>query len=277
MENSRRNFLKVAGASALGVGIAGTGLKAIASAAGPAGHEADVVLNKTEENAQETLIRKPLPAKAAQWGMVIDTRKLKTDEQLERVVTACRKAHSIPVLENKRHEIKWIWGTKYHNAFPSQGGKYLSRELEHRPIPVLCNHCENPPCVKACPTKATFKRKDGAVMMDYHRCIGCRFCMAGCPYGARSFNFVDPRPAIKEEDYNPKFPTRMKGVVEKCNFCVERIARGEYPACVEASQGAILFGDLGDPKSEVREALSSHYSIRRKPALGTEPAVYYIL
>jgi len=142
---------------------------------------------------------------------------------------------------------------------------------------VLCNHCENPPCVRACPTQATFKREDGIVMMDFHRCIGCRFCMAACPFGARSFNFRDPRPFIKPEEYVTEFPTRMKGVVEKCNFCNERLAVGLQPACVEASNGAIVFGDLNNPESEVRALLKENYTIRRKQELGTEPAVYYIV
>jgi molybdopterin-containing oxidoreductase family iron-sulfur binding subunit len=114
-------------------------------------------------------------------------------------------------------------------------------------------------------------------MMDFHRCIGCRYCMAGCPFGARSFNFRDPRPYIKTE-LNPTFPTRDRGVVEKCNFCEERLGAGKMPACVEACKcKALSFGDLEDPGSEVRKALGSQYSIRRKPELGTEPGVYYII
>lgn len=142
-------------------------------------------------------------------------------------------------------------------------------------LPRLCNHCDNPPCVRVCPTKATFKREDGIVMMDMHRCIGCRFCMAGCPYGSRSFNFQDPRPFIAEE--NPVYPTRMKGVVEKCTFCTERLAEGKMPACVEASEGKIVFGDLGDPDSEIRHILAENFTLRRKPDLGTSPSVFYII
>jgi molybdopterin-containing oxidoreductase family iron-sulfur binding subunit len=111
--------------------------------------------------------------------------------------------------------------------------------------------------------------------MDFHRCIGCRFCMAACPFGARSFNYRDPRPFIAK--VNKKFPTRMKGVVEKCNFCAERLAEGLIPACVEASNRALTFGDLYDPKSEVRELIRTNYTIRRKQSLGTEPSVYYIV
>ena len=122
---------------------------------------------------------------------------------------------------------------------------------------------------------ATFKREDGIVVMDPHRCIGCRFCMAGCPFGARSFNFRDPQPYVK--DVNPEFPMRTRGVVEKCTFCTERLAQGKLPACVEASEGAMIFGDLNDPGSPVRQALSENFTIRRKPTLGTQPGVYYII
>jgi len=99
--------------------------------------------------------------------------------------------------------------------------------------------------------------------------------MAACPYGSRSFNYRDPRPFIAET--NKAFPTRMKGVVEKCNFCAERLAVGKIPACVEVSDGALAFGDLYDPESEVRQLIKENYTIRRKQTLGTEPAVYYIV
>jgi molybdopterin-containing oxidoreductase family iron-sulfur binding subunit len=286
MENSRRNFLKIASASALGLGL-GAGDRLTASDTSAAEDEVSAAPDTgTPVSAEETIpekhetaveLNQELPKTAKQWGMVIDTRKFHGPQDLEPIVNACRKAHNIPSISNKNHEIKWIWAEKFHHVFPTQINKYLSERVEHRPIPALCNHCENPPCVKACPTRATFKRDDGIVMMDYHRCIGCRFCMVGCPYGARSFNWVDPRPAIEEKNFNPKFPTRMKGVVEKCNFCAERIARGEYPACVEASKGAIYFGDLDDPNSQVRKILKEQFTIRRKPDLGTEPAVYYII
>ncbi len=265
MENNRRNFLKVAGASALGLAV---------SAAGSLKPDSTHIEQAAPAPAY---IPPTLPKSAAQWAMVIDTKKLQSAGALKPIIEACQKAHNIPSIKNKKHEIKWIWKEGFHNAFPDQVNKYMAEGVEHGAFPVLCNHCENPPCVKACPTKATFKRQDGIVMMDYHRCIGCRFCMVGCPYGARSFNFMDPRPHIDEKDFNPGFPTRMQGVVEKCNFCAERIGKGLLPACVEAAKGAILFGDLGDANSDVRQALKSNYTLRRKPSLGTEPAVYYIV
>ena len=143
-------------------------------------------------------------------------------------------------------------------------------------IPVFCNHCANPPCVRVCPTKATFKRPDGIVMMDYHRCIGCRLCMAACPYGARSMNYRDPRPFIAK--INSDFPTRTKGVVEKCNFCEERLAKGQLPACVLAcKQKAIVFGDIDDPQSDIRKLIEKRFNLRRRAHLGTAPQIYYIL
>ena len=132
---------------------------------------------------------------------------------------------------------------------------------------VLCNHCDNPPCVRVCPVKATFRRDDGIVMMDYHSCIGCRFCMAACPYGARSLNWRDPRPFIKEP-LNMEYPTRCRGVVEKCTFCFERLAKGLKPACVEACKDkALIFGDVEDTNSEIRKVLRENPTIQRKPQL----------
>jgi molybdopterin-containing oxidoreductase family iron-sulfur binding subunit len=101
--------------------------------------------------------------------------------------------------------------------------------------------------------------------------------MAACPYGARSFNWFDPRKKLDTAKINPLYPTRSKGVVEKCNFCSELLARGEKPKCVEASNGAIAFGDLDDPNSEVVRLLRTVYAIRRKSELGTEPSVFYII
>jgi molybdopterin-containing oxidoreductase family iron-sulfur binding subunit len=123
---------------------------------------------------------------------------------------------------------------------------------------------------------------DGIVMMDEHRCIGCRYCMAACPYGARSFNFVDPRPLLEQEGrLHDRFPSRTKGVVEKCNFCADLLAEGKPPACVasckERGGGALLFGDLNDPGSEVVRVLRQSYTIRRKLSLGTEPHVFYLV
>jgi [DsrC]-trisulfide reductase subunit O len=263
MESSRRRFIKMAGIAALGLGATPAVIKAVAAT--------------PEQGAQQFIIKKgEHQLRAKQWAMVIDTRRFKTVEDMQPLIEACDKAHNVPHMPDEKHEIKWIWDTHYNNAFPENPNQFLDEAVEQRPYLVLCNHCQNPPCVRACPTQATFKRaSDGIVMMDYHRCIGCRFCMAACPFGSRSFNFRDPRPFIK--DLNPNFPTRTKGVVEKCNFCQERLAVGKMPACVEASKGALVFGDLMDPDSEVRRVLRQNFTIRRKQNLGTEPCVYYIV
>ena len=259
MERSRRSFLKLTGLGALGLGA-----KPVLSAVG------------LEGPPEPKTVQSEKALTATHWAMVIDTRRFQTEEDFAPIIEACHKIHNVPTLENKRHEIKWIWTAPYENAFPNKENPYLNERIKDLPFLVLCNHCEDPPCCRACPTKATFKREsDGIVLMDFHRCIGCRFCMAACPFGARSFNFRNPRPFITET--NPEYPTRMKGVVEKCNFCAERLAEGKMPACVEVSNGALVFGDLDDPDSEVRKLLREHYTIRRKQALGTGPSVYYIV
>jgi molybdopterin-containing oxidoreductase family iron-sulfur binding subunit len=207
--------------------------------------------------------------------MVIDIKKCLEEENCTKCMEACHAAHNVPQFDNPKDEIKWIWKEQFEQAFPSQEHHHITDDLKGQPTIVLCNHCDNPPCVRVCPTKSTWKRDDGIVMMDMHRCIGCRYCVAACPYGSRSFNWRDPRPAIAEQNRN--FPTRTRGVVEKCNFCAERLAKNLMPACVEAcDKKALTFGNLEDPDSEVRELLHNHFTIRRKPSLGTNPEIYYI-
>lgn len=210
------------------------------------------------------------------WAMLIDPRKCLKVEGCTDCIAACDAAHNVPQVPESAHEVKWIWREPFARAFPDQAGPYAEEALRDRPVLVFCNHCDNPPCVRVCPTKATWKRQDGIVMMDWHRCIGCRYCVAGCPYGSRSFNWRDPRPHVKT--LNPSFPTRTKGVVEKCNFCEERLARGEPPACVAAcKEKALVFGNLEDAGSAVRQLLRTRYTIRRRPELGTGPAIYYLV
>lgn len=259
MSINRRQFLKIAGISTL-VGLGG--ISAVST------------LSRNGLEASQ-VTRDPKALVGKRWAMVVDIRKFKTEGDYKRVVDACHRIHNVPDFGNPKDEIKWIWTETFEHAFPGQEYEYMPEDVKHVPFIVLCNHCDNPPCVRVCPTKATFKREDGIVMMDMHRCIGCRFCMAGCPFGARSFNWRDPRPFIKEE--NKEFPTRMKGVVEKCTLCYERLAIGQKPACVEASNGAMIFGDLQDPNSEVRRTLGSRFSVRRKAELGTRPSVYYVI
>jgi len=266
MAMDRRDFLKIAGLTAL-LGIGGkTGLELLAPA------DVDAALKDV-----------PLAA-GKKWGMVLDVLLL-DEAVMDACIEACHRHNNVPRIGNPKEELKWIWKETYDHAFPEQGTEYLAERFKEKNFLVLCNHCTNPPCVRVCPTKATWKREDGIVMMDMHRCIGCRFCMAGCPYGARSFNWRDPRKAPQElnPDFptNPELPTRAMGVVEKCTFCAERLAKGLFPACVEAAAkvkpNAVLFGDMDDPQSEVRKALRTRYSIRRKPVLGTGPNIFYMI
>jgi molybdopterin-containing oxidoreductase family iron-sulfur binding subunit len=258
----RRGFLKLAGLGALGI----------------AGLPAGWSLVKPGEALAST---EGAPRGGKRWAMVVDMRKGCPDD-CRKCRAACNKEHNVPTFADetdpKRHEIKWIWKTPYHNAFPGNEQPYGREDLEHKEVVVLCNHCVNPPCVKVCPTQATYQRPDGIVMMDFHRCIGCRFCMAGCPYGSRSFNWRDPRAGLPAKVPNPAYPTRMRGVVEKCTFCSELLDKGQQPACVVACTEKLLaFGDLESPDAPVRELLKKHFTIRRKPNLGTQPQVYYII
>lgn len=213
---------------------------------------------------------------AQRWAMAIDVVKCEQNVNCTKCIEACHKFHNVPQFDNPKDEIKWIWKEKFHNAFITQENQFLPKGMNHKTVLLLCNHCDNPPCTNVCPTKATWKRDDGIVMMDWHRCIGCRYCVAACPYGSRSFNWREPRPFIQQ--LNPLFPTRTRGVVEKCTFCDERLARGQLPVCVEACPSkALVFGDLLDPSSEIRKILSERFSIRRKPELGTNPEVFYLV
>ncbi len=274
MDKQRRKFLKIAGATAL----AGVSAPAISKLTGKQAHAASGGHGAAADTHNQDSHGEAKPT-GKRLGMVIDMRKLyDKPELLDKAINACHTVHNVPHFEDKKNEIKWIWKTPFENAFPEHSSYYRSKTTEENDYLVLCNHCDQPPCVRVCPTKATFKMEsNGIVAMDYHRCIGCRFCMMGCPYGARSFNWFDAKPNIKS--YNPDFSARGRGVVEKCNFCSERIAYGEEPACVEALKdtGALVFGDLNDPKSEVRQILDKEPTIQRKPALGTKPSIFYIV
>ena len=262
----RRQFLKIAGVAAL----AGLGGKAAVDILAPGDVEASM---------------KALPlTEGKRWAMVINMPEL-NDEIMNKCIAACHEEHNVPEFGDPKVEVKWLWKEDYHHSFPDHHNEYIDEKYEHKFLLLACNHCSNPPCCRVCPTQATWKREDGIVMMDWHRCIGCRFCMAACPYGSRSFNWGDPRKAPKDKNHdfptNINYPTRSKGVVEKCTFCDERISKGQLPACVEAAnklkKNVLIFGDLADPDSNVRQVLRKNYTIRRKPALGTEPNIFYIV
>lgn len=146
-------------------------------------------------------------------------------------------------------------------------------------LPVQCQQCENPPCVKACPVEATWQEKDGITVIDYNWCIGCRYCEAACPYWARRFNFAEPD--IPTDRLNPDMAylsnrPRPKGVVEKCHYCLHRTREGRLPACLEACPtGARVFGNILDPESEVARILKSKRVFVLKEEAGTMPRFFY--
>ena len=278
MDKKRRDFLKAAGISTLaGIGASSALVGRLLDVPQVA-HATSTIHGDASETTHEIVEQKS--TQAVRYGLLIDLRKFREDQSLgERIVKACHTIHNVPQFPNKKDEIKWIWMTHFENAFPEQPNLYTAEETEEFQLPILCNHCDNPPCVRACPTQATFRNPEGIIMMDFHRCIGCRFCMAACPYGSRSFNWRDPRPFIAKDTENKDFPTRTRGVVEKCNFCAERLRVGLLPACVEAcgETKAMVFGNLNDPNSEIRQMLKEHHTIQRNPSLGTHPSVFYIV
>jgi molybdopterin-containing oxidoreductase family iron-sulfur binding subunit len=148
-------------------------------------------------------------------------------------------------------------------------------------MPIACMQCEKPPCVKVCPVRTTYREPDGIVVIDYNWCIGCRLCMNACPYWARRFNWSEPN--LPKEEMNPKTHymgnrPRMRGVVEKCTFCVQRTRQGRYPACVEVCPvGARKFGNLLDPNSEVSRILERKHVFRLRAELNTYPKFFYFM
>lgn len=181
--------------------------------------------------------------------------------------------HWIQVLEMEKEKgVDFLHSNLYyeHEEVPHEGHFYL---------PVACQQCKNPPCVKTCPVQATWQEPDGIVVVDYNWCIGCRCCMAACPYGARHFNWGRPR--VPAEKINPNTHylgnrPRGKGVVEKCTFCIQRVREGLYPKCVEVCPvGARKFGNLLDPESEIRYILENKRVLVLKEELNTQPKFFY--
>jgi molybdopterin-containing oxidoreductase family iron-sulfur binding subunit len=190
------------------------------------------------------------------WGMLIDTNQCKPG--CNDCVTACNKENG---LSGGTLPTDSQWIRKIEIKDISSG-----REIS---LPMMCQHCEHPPCVDVCPTNASMKRADGIVLVDKHRCIGCRYCMMACPYKARSF-VHEP-----QHDQNPDVP-RGKGTVESCTLCVHRIDVGGKPACSEACPNqAIVFGDLNDPDSEISRKVHSVASVQVRADLRLNPGIRY--
>jgi molybdopterin-containing oxidoreductase family iron-sulfur binding subunit len=197
----------------------------------------------------------------ARWGMLIDVSKC--SDGCDACVTACRKENGWAEPANLATDAQWI--RKVTVKDPKTGASSS--------LPVMCQHCASPPCTDVCPTGASFKRADGIVLVDKHLCIGCRYCMMACPYKARSF--------IHEEleDQKPYAP-RGKGTVESCTMCVHRVDAGQIPACVESCAatggGAMLFGDLNDPNSEIAQRVAELTATQLRSDLGVDPGVHYM-
>lgn len=155
-------------------------------------------------------------------------------------------------------------------------GTYPQVTMMH--YPVGCQHCANPACAKVCPVGATWRDdKTGIVVQDVDKCIGCRMCMGACPYGVRTFNWEEPAYAVDFPLGDADAPKHVAGVVEKCTFCANRLARGEEPACMEHCPGrARYWGDLDDPDSDVSRAIAGRPTVRLLEDKGTEPSVYYL-
>ncbi len=198
------------------------------------------------------------------WGLLIDTSKCATG--CKDCVDACFKENSITRTNHPRSEktdAQWIRKVDLRNKAT---GHVVS-------LPMMCQHCEHPPCADVCPTGASFKRADGIVLVDKHICIGCRYCMMACPYKARSF--------VHEETLtqNENAP-RGKGTVESCTLCVHRVDKGGMnPACVDACNAnghkAMVFGDLKDPDSEISKQLKQYSSVAIRADLDLNPGVRY--
>ena len=254
---SRRRFLGAAGlVGASGAVAAAAGMSPLvfeANAAGPAGHD-------------HAGMEKGKAAKARQWAMVIDLRKC---DGCKKCTAACQAEHELP------QNFEWI---KVFEVQDKQGRQYF--------MPRPCFQCENAPCLRVCPVAATFRDSEGVVLVDQDKCIGCRMCMAACPYGARYFNYADPpKPSHPFQHPTPEFPVpQQKGTVGKCMFCVHRTEDGKLPACAEAcGMQAIYIGDLvedvatnGSETVRLSQFIKENDAFRYKEDLGTGPRVYYI-
>ena len=201
----------------------------------------------------------------------------------------CRRCVHACVAENNQSrdpEVQWIRVLEFDKELgvdlPEANAYYNPDRVPregHFYMPVACQQCRKPQCVTVCPVKATWQEPDGIVVVDYNWCIGCRYCMAACPYGARHFNWGEPR--IPRDKVNRRTHylgnrPRYKGVVEKCTFCIQRVRNGRYPACVEVCPvGARKFGNLLDPQSEVRYVIENKRVFIFKEEINTRPKFYY--
>lgn len=239
----RRGFIAAAVAGTAGLGVA---------ALAPGLHLIEVSQAGTARPAGEAA------SSTVRWGMLIDSNKCA--KGCDACVKACATENGInETVRDVRQASQWI--RKIDLKDPKNG-------REHS-LPMMCQHCANPPCVDVCPTGASMKRADGIVLVDRHICIGCRYCMMACPYKARSFVH---QPLTEQ---NPEVP-RGIGCVESCTFCVHRVDKGQKPACVESCpEGAMTFGDLNDPKSEISQRIAREATTQVRADLKLDLGVRY--
>ena len=194
------------------------------------------------------------------WGMLVDATRCVSG--CDACVNACATEHGLEMTDRPEIDAQWI---RKVDLIDENSGKEIS-------LPVMCQHCEDAPCVAVCPTGASFRREDGIVLVNKHTCIGCRYCMMACPYKARSFIHIN---LIGQRTHSP----RGKGTVESCTFCVHRVDRDREPACVEACTAAghqaLLFGDLSDNEGELAQRLGEVQTQQLRSDLGTNPGVHY--
>ncbi len=240
------------------------------------------ILNKlTDEARRETgkpvtvKDHKPIPgvsfAYALNLSICIGCRKCAEACHVENNHDRPSHQSYIRVFEMQKGGIDFEKGNAtYDHPVPAKDKYYM---------PVQCQQCENPPCVKACPIEATWQESDGIVVVDYNWCIGCRYCEAACPYHARRFNWTKPEVPPSEVNPNQSYLSnriRPQGVMEKCTFCLHRTREGRLPACLEACPtGARVFGNVLDPDSEIRGVLENKRVFVLKEELGTKPRFYY--
>lgn len=204
------------------------------------------------------------------YGMVIDTKKC---IGCHVCAMACKTENNLP------NDVWWnriFTDNGGEMGFDMVGGSYPDN-LQFGYIPVACQHCDNPACVKVCPVGATYKDPEtGVVRQDYDKCIGCRMCMAACPYNARNFNWQTPVRVTGANYGDAEVPVRPKGVAEKCTLCKERTDRGEEPMCVVCCPAhARIFGDLDDPDSEISQTILNRKAWTLLEGQGTRPSVHY--
>lgn len=278
-DDSRRHFLKKLSAGGV-MAASGLGILALDSCKEPSKEKTTVMtpegklvqipnseiqeLEHHHPAANPDDARKGIPGK--KYVMVVDLAKCKN---ARKCVSACDKHHN---LTPDRPYIKVLKMQDNEKSSPYW-------------MPKTCFHCDNPPCVKVCPVGATYKRTDGIVLIDNERCIGCRFCMAACPYSARVFNWGEPPIADQHEDYSPEtsMPSKI-GTVGKCDFCPEMCRNDKLPHCVTACpNGVVYFGnELDDAVTNGEETVRLSTLLKKKAGyryledLGTNPRVYYL-